>query len=95
MSGRGVPQLSVGSSEASLPGPSPTARAFPSGIGRHQLRVGRDRPLDSRSRSRRPGPFVLLRQRRPLAAPQHGIEFRLKWCATGGGAPVAQSWARG
>ena len=25
MSGRGVPQLSVGSSEASLPGPSPTA----------------------------------------------------------------------
>jgi hypothetical protein len=46
MTGRGVPQPSVGSSEASLPGPSPTAatttRAFASGIGRHQLRVGLD-----------------------------------------------------
>ncbi len=46
MTGRGVPQLSVGSSEASLPGLSPTATTtrvrLASGIGRRQLRVGLD-----------------------------------------------------
>jgi len=60
MTGRGVPQLSVGSSEASLPGLSPTVTTT-----RVRLR------------------------------PASVIEFRLRWCATGGGAPVAQSWASG